>query len=146
MNEPTPANNPNRIDSSRLLVFFLCTFVAAVIVAISAMLMAVGAGLSSTGEDPVSRPSQILWGIGGLAFIPCTVLLVALVATHKRTIGIILSLTVIVAGLVTAIGWFIASGGDMPGTTLGDVLVISVIVIPLTAGGLMLRQSSALNT
>lgn len=141
MQQPVPANHPG---NSRLLLFFLCTFVATVVTTVTAMMMALGTGLSSSPDEPVSGAAQVLWAIGGLSFIPCTILVVVLIGTHKRTVGIALALTVIVAGLFTALGWFIDSGGTMPGTIVGDVLVILVMVISLLAGGLMLWQSNRL--
>lgn len=141
MNDPQPSAPPKAISSSQLLVFFLASFVAAVIIAVTAMLMTLGTGLGSSPDEPVSQVSQFLWGISGLAFVPCTVLFVVLVATHKRIVATVLALTVMVAGVLTAVGWFIDSGGEMPGTTQGDVLVVLVIVVPLIAGGLMLAMS-----
>ena len=144
MNNPQPSAPLKAISGGQLLVFFLATFVAAVIIAVTAMLMTLGTGLASSPEEPVSSVSQILWGISGLAFIPCTILFVALVATHKRIVATTLALTLMIAGVLTATGWFIDSGGEMPGTTQGDVLVVLVFVVPLIAGGLMLALSRSI--
>lgn len=140
MNQQPKTQSTKRTDNSTLLVFLLCTFIAAVTIAISAMMMTLGTGLASSPEEPVSRVSQTLWGVSGLAFIPCTILLVALIGTQKRSVGIALGLIVIIAGMLTSIGWFIDSGWKMPATGLGDAIVILVVLIPLIAGGLMLRQ------
>lgn len=130
--------------ANRLLVFFLCSFVSSVVTAITALMMALGTGLASSPDEPVSRISQVLWGIGGLSFLPAAVLLIAVVASQRKNLGIALSVIVMAAGLLTAIGWFIDSGGDMPGTTVGDRMVVLVIVVPLVAGAIMLWQSFSL--
>lgn len=146
MNVSKDPHTSNASGSNRLLLFFLSTFVAAVVIAVSAMIMASGIVLPSTPEITVSRTSQILWGIAGLSFIPCTILLVALIGTHKRVIGIVLGWIVIVAGTLTAFGWFIDIEGGRPNTTQESVLVALVVVIPLLAGLLMLRQSASLKS
>lgn len=135
---------PEIPNLNRLLLFFICTVAATVVTAITAMMMALGTGLASSPEEPVSRASQVLWAIGGLSFIPCAILLIVLIGTHRRTIAIALATLVIAAGLLTATGWFIDSGGAMPGTSGGDALVILVVVIPALAGALMIWQSRSL--
>lgn len=138
-------HQPDTTQFNRLLLFFLCTVLATVITIISAMLMALGTGLASSPEEPVARVSQVLWAIGGLSFIPVAILLVILIGTHKRAVGISLSATVIAAGLLTLLGWLIDSGGNMPGTSGGDALVILVAIVPVIAGVLMIWQSGKLN-
>lgn len=141
MNDSQQSNIPNL---NLLLLMFLSTVAATVVTTITAMMMALGTGLASSPEEPVRRASQVLWAIGGLSFLPIAALMVTLIGSHKRNVGVALALTVIVAGLMTALGWFVDSGGDMPGTTGGNVLVILVVVIPLLAGAIIFWQSAKL--
>lgn len=141
MDESQHTETPNL---NWLLLYFLSTFAATVVTTITAMMMALGTGLASTPDEPVAQISQAFWAIGGLSFLPSAVLMIVLIATHRRTVAVALAFTIIVAGLLTAAGWFIDSGGEMPGTSTGDVMVILVIVVPLLAGGLMLWRSGTL--
>lgn len=145
MNDETPPPvNPTKPDNSTLLIYLLCTFVAVTVIALSTMMMALGSGLGSSPDEPLPQASMALWGISGLSFLPCMVLVVLVIGMHKRAIGIALGAIVIVAGILTAIGWFINSGGEMPGTTAGDAIVIAVVVVPLITGAIMIWRSSAL--
>lgn len=140
-NEPLQPHNNRRSGNGTLMVYLFCTVISATVTALSAMMMALGSGLASSPDEPVPTAAMILWGIGGLSFLPCTVLLVLLTGTHRRAIAIALALVVITAGMLTALGWFINSGGDMPGTPLGNAIVVLVVAVPLMAGMLMLWKS-----
>lgn len=145
MNNESPAPvNSNKPDNGTLMIYLLSTFVAVTVVALGTMMMALGSGLGSDPSDPVPRESMALWGISGLSFLPCMVLVILVVATHKRSIALTLALTVIIAGILAAVGWFINSGGEMPGSSAGDAIVIAVVVVPLIAGAIMIWRSSAL--
>lgn len=143
MNNESPQSHTSRkTGKHNLVLYLLCTVVSSVVTALSAMMMALGSGLASSPEEPVPTASLALWGIGGLAFLPCTVLLILLVGTHRAVIARTLGVLVIAAGILTAIGWFINSGGEMPGTNTGDAIVVLVMVVPLIAGSLMLWKSN----
>lgn len=145
MNNETPAPvNPKNPDNSTLFIYLFCSFVAVTVIALSTMMMALGSGLASSPDEPVPQASMALWGISGLSFLPCMVLVILVIGTHKRSIAMTLGLTVIVAGILAAVGWFIKSGGEMPGTPAGDAIVIAVVAVPLIAGAIMIWRSSAL--
>lgn len=108
------------------------------------MMMALGTGLASSEDDPVSRTSQILWGISGVSFLPIAALLIVATATRKRIWGVMLGLVIIAAGILAAIGWFIDAKGEMPGTTWGDVIVIAVVVVPLIVGSILIWRANSL--
>lgn len=145
MNNETPAPvNPNKPDTSTLLIYLLCTFVAVTVIALSTMMMALGSGLGSSPDDPVPQASMALWGISGLSFLPCMVLVILVIGTQKRSVARTLGLTVIIAGILAAVGWFINSGGEMPATSVGDAIVIAVVVVPLIMGAIMIWRSSRL--
>lgn len=142
--ETLQPENPDLPGSGTLLIYLLCTFVAVTVIALSTLMMALGSGLGSSPEEPVPQASMALWGISGLSFLPCMVLVVLVIGTRRKSIATALGLTVIAAGILAAVGWFINSGGDMPGTGLGDVIVVAVVVIPLIMGAIMVWRSSAL--
>ena len=145
MNDETPQSiHPDKPGNGTLFIYLFCTFVAVTVIALSAMLMALGSGLGSSSDEPVPQASMALWGISGLSFLPCMVLVILVIGTHRRPIAMALGLTVIIAGLLTAVGWFINSGGEMPGNTTGDVIVIAVIAVPLVMGAIMIWRSSVL--
>lgn len=146
MNDDThqhEALDPNAPSNATLVIYLLSTFIAVTVIALTAMMMALGAGLGFESDDSAPQASMALWGISGLAFLPCMVLVIVLAGTHKRTIAVALGTTVIAAGMLAAIGWFIKSGGEMPGTTAGDVILLAVMIIPLIAGAIMIWRSSA---
>lgn len=144
-NEEAPQSiHQNAPSNGTLLTYLLCTFVAVTVIALSAMMMALGSGLGSTPNEPVPQASMALWGISGLSFLPCMVLVIMVIGTQKRSIGRALGLTVIAAGILAALGWFINSGGEMPGTSGGDAIVVAVVVVPLIMGATMIWRSSAL--
>lgn len=145
-NEADQPIDPDKPSNSTLLVYLLSTFVGVTVIAIATMIMAMGAGAALGFETDSSTPqaAMALWGISGLSFLPCMVLVIVVAGTHKRSVAVALGLTVIIAGMLTAAGWFIKSGGSMPGTTAGDAIVISVVVVPLIAGAIMIWRSSTL--
>ncbi len=135
--------NPDAPSNATLLIYLISTFFGVTITALTAMMMALGAGLGFSTDDPVPQASMALWGIGGLAFLPCMVLVVVLAGTHRRNVAIALGLIVLVAGLLTAVGWFINSEGELPGTTAGNSILAAVVVVPVVAGAIMIWRSSA---
>ena len=110
------------------------------------MLMALGTGLASSETDPVSPTSLVLWGISGSSFLPVAVLLIVVTATRKRTWGVTLGLVIIAAGILSAAGWFIDAGGEMPGTTWGNIIVITVVVVPVIVGSILIWQADRLGS
>lgn len=110
------------------------------------MMMVLGTGLGSTPDDPVEQVATAFWGISGLSFLPCAVLLVILIGTRKRSIAITLAVVIALAGILAAVGWFIDANGEMPGTPVGDSIVIGVVVIPLIAAGIMIWRSGRLKS
>lgn len=144
--ETLQPETPNQTDNGTLLVYLLCSFVAVTVIALSTLMMALGSGLGSSPDEPVPQASRAMWGISGLSFLPCMVMVVLVIGTRRQMVAKALGLTVIVAGILAAVGWFINSGGDMPGTGLGDVIVVAVVVIPLIMGTIMIWKSSALKT
>lgn len=145
-NETDQPIDPDKPSNSTLLIYLLSTFVAVTVIALTTMIMAIGAGaaLGFETENAAPQAAMAMWGISGLSFLPCMVLVIVVAGTHKRSVAVALGLTVIVAGILTAAGWFTKSGGAMPGTTAGDAIVISGVLVPLVAGAIMIWRSSTL--
>lgn len=145
-NDTLHPENRAKPANSTLLLHFLATFVAVTVIGISAMMMALELGMNTGTGESVPRSAMILWGIGGLSFIPCTLLLVALVGTHKRAVGAALAVAIALAGILTAIGWFVSSEWQLPATSTERVVLACVIVVPLIAAFLILRASQSLRS
>lgn len=142
MGSQTP-NQPSPLNGT-LYLYWIAAIVTAIFLAFSSMMMALGTGLASSEDEPVSRVSQALWGISGISFLPIAVLLIVATATRKRIFGVILGLLIIVAGILAAVGWFVNADGDMPGTTWGNVIVIAVVVVPLIVGSILIWRADSL--
>ena len=135
--QPTPPNGT-------LYLYWIGAIVTAIFITFTSLLMALGTGLGSSEDEPVSRVSQAIWGVSGLSFLPVAVLLIVVTATRKKRFGMLLGLLIMVAGLLAAIGWFINAEGEMPGNTTGNILVIAVIVVPLLVGSLLIWRADRL--
>lgn len=134
-------SHQSNLHYGALVISVIGTVVSAAVTSFAALLMALGSGLASTPEDRVSYASNILWGISGYAFIASFVVLVALAVTSKRIVARILAITVTLAGILCATGWFIESDGAMPNTSGGESIVIAVVVVPVIAGALIFWKS-----
>lgn len=131
-------------QGSSLLVFVLATIFSSIVTLFSTVFMVLGTGLASSPEEPVERLSTILWGIAAFSLVPSTILVVLLVAQHRRAIANILAAMVAAAGIAAGAAWFVDADGAMPGNTWGNAIVIAVIAIPLTCGVLMLWRAKSL--
>lgn len=134
-------SSPHEIQDVAVMGIIAATIVSSLITTFTAAMMALGAGLGSTPESRVPFAANILWTIGGFAFIPCGVLALLTLIPRKRLAGYLLGICVILSGLCVAGGWLINATGRLPGGTTGNTLFILVSVIPVLAGGLIIWLS-----
>lgn len=142
-NDVNPTGVFKNVDHSTVLTYLLCTIVSVTVTAACSMMMALGVGLGTAKQDQVSPLASAAWGISGLAFLPCVVTLIALVAVHKTVLARVLGIAVIIAGILSTAGWFINSGGAMPDTTAATVIVFLPTGVALIAGAIMILRAGS---
>lgn len=130
--------------NSGLMASLLTALFSMPLITVGSVMMALGTGLASTPEAPVSSASQAMWYISGLAFIPGVVLLLLTIGTRRRVFAVALAAVLVIAGAFSAGGWFMDAGAQLPDNTWGNVVVIGVFVIPLIAAMLLLWQARSL--
>lgn len=143
-----PANQSvfKRVNPSTILTYLLCTIVAVTVTAACSLVMALGVGMGSTQLDPIPSGANIAWAISGLAFIPCTIHLIALSAVHKPILARALGVAVITVGTLSTVGWFISTDWVFPESPLATAVVFAPIAIGLVAGSIMIARANRWKT
>lgn len=132
-------------SSAALITCWMLTIFAMSSTTLISMMMAFGIGSATPSDDTVTRTSQIMWSLSGMALLPCVGLLLVLTAKRQRIWAVVLSIVLIGAGLIAAGGWFVDAGGKLPDSTSSMVMILAVLGIPLISSAIILRVSPSLS-